>query len=82
MQPSRAPFHAETSLPCLCRTDTKIPNFSCILYALRVTHRAQVHMESVHFKKVREAPGWGGTAAPIPTGTGSAGPPSRTPGPR
>ncbi|NWZ52354.1 SDE3 helicase, partial [Haliaeetus albicilla] len=35
------------------RTDTKIPNFSCILYALRVTHRAQVHAESVHFKKKR-----------------------------
>ncbi|KAM6114446.1 LOW QUALITY PROTEIN: helicase MOV-10 [Phoenicopterus ruber ruber] len=33
------------------RTDTKMPNFSCILYALRVTHRAQVHGESVHFKK-------------------------------
>ncbi|KAF1523024.1 putative helicase MOV-10, partial [Eudyptula albosignata] len=33
------------------RTDTKTPNFSCILYALRVTHRAQVHGESVHFKK-------------------------------
>ncbi|KAM9596015.1 LOW QUALITY PROTEIN: helicase MOV-10 [Morphnus guianensis] len=33
------------------RTDTKIPNFSCTLYALRVTHRAQVHAESVHFKK-------------------------------
>uniref|UniRef100_A0A8C4TZI7 RNA helicase n=1 Tax=Falco tinnunculus TaxID=100819 RepID=A0A8C4TZI7_FALTI len=36
------------------RTDTKIPNFSCILYALRVTHQVQVHGESVHFKKVRE----------------------------
>ncbi|NWQ91574.1 SDE3 helicase, partial [Burhinus bistriatus] len=35
------------------RTDTKIPNFSSILYALRVTHRAQVHGESVHFKKKR-----------------------------
>ncbi|KFP16435.1 Putative helicase MOV-10, partial [Egretta garzetta] len=33
------------------RTDIKGPNFSCILYALRVTHRAQVHGESVHFKK-------------------------------
>ncbi|NXT96031.1 SDE3 helicase, partial [Anhinga rufa] len=33
------------------RTDVKTPNFSCILYALRVTHRAQVHGESVHFKK-------------------------------
>ncbi|NXL56188.1 M10L1 helicase, partial [Chordeiles acutipennis] len=33
------------------RTDTKVPNFSCILYALRVTHRAQVHGESVYFKK-------------------------------
>ncbi|NXT73720.1 SDE3 helicase, partial [Zapornia atra] len=33
------------------RTDTKMPSFSCILYALRVTHRAQVHGELVHFKK-------------------------------
>ncbi|NXF64323.1 SDE3 helicase, partial [Ciccaba nigrolineata] len=33
------------------RTDTKMPNFSCILYALKVTHRVQVHGESVHFKK-------------------------------
>ncbi|NXQ88794.1 M10L1 helicase, partial [Nyctibius grandis] len=33
------------------RTDTKVPNFSCILYALRVTHRAQVQGESVHFRK-------------------------------
>ncbi|NWX80954.1 SDE3 helicase, partial [Alca torda] len=33
------------------RTDTRIPSFSCILYALKVTHRAQVHGESVHFKK-------------------------------
>ncbi|NXL42242.1 SDE3 helicase, partial [Podilymbus podiceps] len=35
------------------RTDTKMPNFSCILYALRVTHRVQVHGESVQFKKKR-----------------------------
>ncbi|NXG84323.1 SDE3 helicase, partial [Stercorarius parasiticus] len=35
------------------RTDTRIPSFSCILYALKVTHRAQVHGESVHFKKRR-----------------------------
>ncbi|NXJ88725.1 SDE3 helicase, partial [Corythaixoides concolor] len=35
------------------RTDTKMPNFSCVLYALRVTHQAQVHGESVHFKKKR-----------------------------
>ncbi|NXE74207.1 SDE3 helicase, partial [Cochlearius cochlearius] len=35
------------------RTDIKMPNFSCILYALRVTHQAQVHGESVHFKKKR-----------------------------
>ncbi|NWW93425.1 SDE3 helicase, partial [Rhynochetos jubatus] len=33
------------------RTDTKPPNFSCTLYALRVTHRAQVQGESVHFRK-------------------------------
>ncbi|NWU50070.1 M10L1 helicase, partial [Dromas ardeola] len=35
------------------RTDTRIPSFSCILYALKVTHRAQVHGDSVHFKKKR-----------------------------
>ncbi|KAM9217342.1 LOW QUALITY PROTEIN: helicase MOV-10 [Leptosomus discolor] len=35
------------------RTDTKMPNFSCVLYALRVTHRVQVHGDSVHFKKKR-----------------------------
>ncbi|NXY76275.1 SDE3 helicase, partial [Glareola pratincola] len=35
------------------RIDTRIPSFSCILYALKVTHRAQVHGESVHFKKKR-----------------------------
>ncbi|NXK07737.1 SDE3 helicase, partial [Herpetotheres cachinnans] len=35
------------------RTDAKVPNFSCILYALRVTHQVQVHGESVHFKKKR-----------------------------
>ncbi|NXF30132.1 SDE3 helicase, partial [Nyctibius bracteatus] len=33
------------------RTDTKVPSFSCVLYALRVTHRAQVHGESVRFEK-------------------------------
>ncbi|KAM6044388.1 LOW QUALITY PROTEIN: helicase MOV-10 [Chlamydotis macqueenii] len=35
------------------RTDTKMPSFSCVLYALRVTHRAHVHGELVHFKKVK-----------------------------
>jgi len=35
-----------------------MPSFSCILYALRVTHRAQVHGQSVHFKQVR-GPGLG-----------------------
>ncbi|NXX14011.1 SDE3 helicase, partial [Podargus strigoides] len=35
------------------RTDTKTPSFSCILYALRVTHRAQVHRDAVHFTKKR-----------------------------
>ncbi|NWT40164.1 SDE3 helicase, partial [Chroicocephalus maculipennis] len=35
------------------RTDTRIPSFSCILYALKVTQRAHVHGESVHFKKKR-----------------------------
>lgn len=58
-QPSLALSHAETSLSCLRRIDIKTPNFSCILYALRVTHRAQVYGASVHFKKVRDALGWG-----------------------
>ncbi|NXL30886.1 SDE3 helicase, partial [Glaucidium brasilianum] len=35
------------------RTDTKMPSFSCILYALKVTHRAQVNGDLVHFKKKR-----------------------------
>ncbi|NWU07659.1 SDE3 helicase, partial [Cephalopterus ornatus] len=35
------------------RTDTKTPNFSCTLYALRVTHRAVVQGEVVQFKKVK-----------------------------
>ncbi|NWQ59485.1 SDE3 helicase, partial [Neopipo cinnamomea] len=35
------------------RTDTKTPNFSCTLYALRVTHRAVVQGEVVEFKKVK-----------------------------
>ncbi|NXE06609.1 SDE3 helicase, partial [Lophotis ruficrista] len=35
------------------RTDTKMPSFSSVLYALRVTHRAHVHGELVHFKKVK-----------------------------
>ena len=59
-----------------------MPSFSCILYALRVTHRAQVHGQSVRFKKVREAPGWGSAAAPVPTETGSAGAPGPPPDPR
>lgn len=58
-QPSLAPSHTETSLSCLRRTDIKTPSFSCILYALRVTHQAQVYGASVHFKKVRDALGWG-----------------------
>ncbi|XP_054251935.1 helicase MOV-10 [Indicator indicator] len=33
------------------RTETKMPNFSCILYALKVTRRAQVSGELVLFKK-------------------------------
>ncbi|XP_005510438.2 helicase MOV-10 [Columba livia] len=36
------------------RIDIKTPNFSCILYALRVTHRAQVYGASVHFKKEKK----------------------------
>ncbi|NWS75650.1 SDE3 helicase, partial [Crotophaga sulcirostris] len=32
-------------------TDAKMPSFSTILYALKVTHQAQVHGELVHFKK-------------------------------
>ncbi|NXG77795.1 SDE3 helicase, partial [Baryphthengus martii] len=35
------------------RTEPKMPNFSCILYALKVNHRAQVYGESVHFKKAK-----------------------------
>ncbi|NXM28746.1 SDE3 helicase, partial [Oxyruncus cristatus] len=35
------------------RTDVKTPSFSCILYALRVTHRAVVQGQLVQFKKVR-----------------------------
>ncbi|XP_010000545.1 PREDICTED: putative helicase MOV-10 [Chaetura pelagica] len=34
--------------------DTKIPNFSCTLYALKVTHQVQLRGQLVHFKKVRE----------------------------
>ncbi|XP_053943610.1 helicase MOV-10 [Cuculus canorus] len=33
------------------RTDEKMPSFSTILYALKVSHQAQVHGEVVHFKK-------------------------------
>ncbi|NXG43608.1 M10L1 helicase, partial [Psilopogon haemacephalus] len=33
------------------RTETKMPNFSYVLYALRVAHRVQVYGELVHFKK-------------------------------
>ncbi|XP_050182650.1 helicase MOV-10 [Myiozetetes cayanensis] len=35
------------------RTDTKIPNFSSTLYALRLTHRAVVQGQVVEFKKVK-----------------------------
>lgn len=35
------------------RTDIRTPSFSSILYALRVSHRAQVHGQTVHFKKAR-----------------------------
>lgn len=73
---SLSPPHWKPSLSSMCRTDTKMPSFSCILYALRVTHQAQVHGESVHFKKVREGLGWGCAAAPAALGMGSAGAPS------
>ncbi|XP_030321193.1 helicase MOV-10 [Calypte anna] len=36
------------------RTGTKAPNFSCVLYALRVNHQALVHGQSVHFKKAKK----------------------------
>ncbi|NWS47758.1 SDE3 helicase, partial [Probosciger aterrimus] len=36
------------------RTDTRMPNFSCVLYALKVTHRVEVHGELVHFRKKRQ----------------------------
>ncbi|NXK34384.1 SDE3 helicase, partial [Piprites chloris] len=35
------------------RTDVKTPNFSCTLYALRVTHRAVVQGQVVQFRKVK-----------------------------
>ncbi|NXC40338.1 SDE3 helicase, partial [Penelope pileata] len=35
------------------RTDTPMPSFSSILYALKVSHQAQVHGQSVHFKRER-----------------------------
>ncbi|NXH13075.1 SDE3 helicase, partial [Bucco capensis] len=35
------------------RTDTRIPSFSCVLYALRMSHQAHVYGESVHFKEKR-----------------------------
>ncbi|XP_009072773.1 PREDICTED: putative helicase MOV-10, partial [Acanthisitta chloris] len=33
--------------------DSRTPNFSCTLYAMRVTHRAQVYGDVVHFRQVR-----------------------------
>ncbi|KFO86227.1 Putative helicase MOV-10, partial [Buceros rhinoceros silvestris] len=36
------------------RTDTKTPNFSCVLYVLKVNQRVQVHEDSVHFKKEKK----------------------------
>ncbi|KAM4645813.1 LOW QUALITY PROTEIN: helicase MOV-10 [Amazona ochrocephala] len=36
------------------RTETRMPNFSCVLYALKVTHQAQVHGQLVHFKKKQQ----------------------------
>ncbi|KAM6295143.1 LOW QUALITY PROTEIN: helicase MOV-10 [Aegotheles albertisi] len=33
------------------RTETKTPSFSCILYALKLSQRVQVHGQLVHFKK-------------------------------
>lgn len=74
--PSPSRLHLKPSLSSMCRTDTKMPSFSCILYALRVTHQAQVHGESVHFKKVRKGLGWGRAAAPAALGMGSTGAPS------
>ncbi|NXO03600.1 SDE3 helicase, partial [Rhinopomastus cyanomelas] len=35
------------------RSDTRLPNFSCVLYALKVNNCAQVHGESVLFKQKR-----------------------------
>ncbi|OXB73648.1 UNVERIFIED_CONTAM: hypothetical protein H355_017070 [Colinus virginianus] len=35
------------------RTDTRMPSFSSVLYALRMTHQAQVYGQTVHFKKER-----------------------------
>ncbi|KAM8795940.1 helicase MOV-10 [Eudromia elegans] len=36
------------------RTDAKMPSFSCILFALTVTHRAHVRQSSVHFKEEKK----------------------------
>ncbi|NXW65113.1 SDE3 helicase, partial [Eurystomus gularis] len=36
------------------RTDPQMPNFSCILYALKVNHQVQVHGQLVHFKKEKK----------------------------
>ncbi|KAM8988162.1 LOW QUALITY PROTEIN: helicase MOV-10 [Ara ararauna] len=36
------------------RTETRMPNFSCVLYALKVTHQAQVRGQLVHFKKKQQ----------------------------
>ncbi|XP_033925659.1 helicase MOV-10 [Melopsittacus undulatus] len=36
------------------RTETRMPNFSCVLYALKVTHQVQVRGELVQFKKKQQ----------------------------
>ncbi|NWU92314.1 SDE3 helicase, partial [Upupa epops] len=33
------------------RSDMRLPNFSCVLYALKVSNRAQVHGDLVYFKQ-------------------------------
>lgn len=53
-----------------------MPSFSSILYALRASQRAQVHGQTVRFKKVMEALSWGSAAAPSPPGMGSGGVPA------
>lgn len=46
----RATLSHTNPVPCLCRTDTKTPSFSSMLYALKTTQQIQVRGEVVKFK--------------------------------